>query len=407
MSVRKRRWKTASGEQREAWIVDYSDSQGDRRHRTFDKKKDADQFKAKTTVEIGDGTHVADAASVTVAEAGRLWVRTVEQAGRERTTVEAYEGQLIRHIEPFIGTIKLTKLSGPMVRAFEDDLLAAGRSPALTKKVMVSLGSLLGDALERGLVGRNVAREMRRRRGSSDHRAEKRAKGKLKIGVDIPSPDEIRKIIGALRGRSRPPLLTAAFTGVRASEIRGLPWGCVDLPNARMHIRQRADRFGDIGQPKSPSGERSIPLPPIVVNTLKEWKLQAADKRDEALVFPDRRGQPQAHTTLMERFQTAQIWAEVTWPVLDKDGNPRMDEDGKPVVKARYSGLHALRHFYASWCINRKRDGGLELPPKMVQYRLGHASIVLTLDTYGHLFPSDDDGTEMAAAEAFLMAPKD
>ena len=73
------------------------------------------------------------------------------------------------------------------------------------------------------------------------------------------------------------------------------------------------------------------------------------------------------------------------------------------MASAKYKGLHALRHFYASWCINRRVDGGLELPLKVVQARLGHASIQMTADTYGHLFPRGDDGSELAAAEkAFL-----
>ena len=72
--------------------------------------------------------------------------------------------------------------------------------------------------------------------------------------------------------------------------------------------------------------------------------------------------------------------------------------------EAKYSGLHSLRHFYASWCINSKKDGGPELPPKMVQDRLGHSSIVMTMDTYGHLFPRTDDGAELAAAENALLA---
>jgi integrase len=75
--------------------------------------------------------------------------------------------------------------------------------------------------------------------------------------------------------------------------------------------------------------------------------------------------------------------------------------------KAKYSGLHALRHFYASWCINRTADGGRELPPKDVQYRLGHSSIGMTMDVYGHLFPKRDASAEEEAAEqAFLRATK-
>jgi len=59
--------------------------------------------------------------------------------------------------------------------------------------------------------------------------------------------------------------------------------------------------------------------------------------------------------------------------------------------------------FYASWCINRKVDGGLELPLKVVQARLGHAAIQMTADTYGHLFPRSDDGAELAMAEKALL----
>jgi integrase len=71
--------------------------------------------------------------------------------------------------------------------------------------------------------------------------------------------------------------------------------------------------------------------------------------------------------------------------------------------RAKYTGLHALRHFYASWCINRRVDGGLELPPKVVQERLGHSSIMMTMDVYGHLFPRGDDAAELEAAELSLM----
>jgi len=74
--------------------------------------------------------------------------------------------------------------------------------------------------------------------------------------------------------------------------------------------------------------------------------------------------------------------------------------EGKP----KYTGLHCLRHFFASWCINRKVDGGLELPAKVVSERLGHSSISITLNTYGHLFPRGDDAAALAEAEAALLS---
>ncbi len=77
-----------------------------------------------------------------------------------------------------------------------------------------------------------------------------------------------------------------------------------------------------------------------------------------------------------------------------------VDRAGKP----RYTGLHALRHFHASWLINPVDRGGQGLPPKVVQERLGHSSIVMTMDTYGHLFPrSDDADQKLADAERALL----
>lgn len=386
MSVRKRSWTTSSGVAKEAWVADYIDSHGHRRLKTFARKKGADAFAAQAHVEVRSGTHVADSASVTVKVAGALWVDSTGAAGRERTTVEQYRQHVDLHIAPLIGHLRVTAVTVPAVRQFEIDLLRSGRSPALTKKVMVSLGSLLADALERGLVARNVVREMRQRRGSRDYRAERRARGRLRVGVDIPAPSEVRAIVSQLRGRSRPVLLTAIFTGLRASELRGLVWDAVDLKAGKLRVYQRADRFKTIGKPKSEAGERTVPLPPLVINTLRELKLAAAPGD---LVFPDTKGQPQAHNTIADAFRTAQVRAGVTEP-----GNGTV---------AKYSGLHSLRHFYASWCINRRADGGLELPAKVVQERLGHASITLTLDVYGHLFASGDDGTELAEAERLIL----
>jgi len=81
----------------------------------------------------------------------------------------------------------------------------------------------------------------------------------------------------------------------------------------------------------------------------------------------------------------------------------KRDDEGRVIHKAKYTGLHALRHFYASWLINRPQDGGFGLPLKLVQERMGHSSITMTADTYGHLFPRTDDADELAAAEAALL----
>lgn len=418
MSLRKRTWTTSKGVQKEAWVDDYVDQTGKRRLKTFSTKKAAINFQATANVEIRAGVHTADSASVTVAEAGKLWIETAERGspGREpleRSTVEAYRQHLRLHIAPYLGKVKLSKLSAPMVREFEDKLARGDmpegaepqpRSPAMVRKVRVSLSSLLSDAQERGLVARNVVRELRRgRQRGAERRAEKRQKGKLKVGVDIPTREEIKAIVEAAKGRWRPLLLTAIFTGLRASELRGLRWADVDLDKRELHVRQRADRFNKFGKPKSESGERTVPLTPILVTTLREWKL-ACPKGDKGLVFPTGSGNVESHSNIAKRgLSPTLIAAGVTVPAIGAKGEPLRDKEGKPVVLARYTGLHAFRHFYASWCINRRADGGLELPPKVVQERLGHSSIMMTMDVYGHLFPRGDDSAELEAAERSLL----
>jgi integrase len=385
VSVRKRRWTTATGESKEAWLVAYRDSEGDRAHKTFARKKDADAYHAKVTMEVAAGMHTSDSRSITVREAGQQWLTSREQDGVERATLVNYREYLELHIAPLIGAKKLTELTVPAVRTFKDRLREANRSPAMVKKILVSLSAILADAQDRGYINQNVAHQ---RRGKNN-RIDARAKPRLEAGRDIPTPAEISAIIATLTGpgRTRPLLLTAIFTGLRASELRGLTWANTDLARGEIRVTQRADRFGVMGAPKSTAGRRSVPLPPLVINALKEWKLKSPSNTLD-LVFPGDR-EVLALTTIVQ-FD----W----WPV--QLAAAVVDAEGK----AKYSGFHSLRHFFASWCINRRADGGRELPIKVVQGLLGHASIQMTADRYGHLFPRSDDSAELAAAERALMA---
>jgi integrase len=387
MSIRKRNWENRDGSQTTAWIVDYVDQAGRRHTKNFERRKDAEVYHAAVNVDVRAGIHVPDSQSVIVTEAARLWLEST--ADLERSTHTQYRQHVDLHIVPLIGAAKLSQLTVPMVRAFEDKLRAT-RSNAMVRKVLTSLGSILADAQERGLVAQNVVRGLRsRRRRGKELRAEKRQRGKLKVGVDIPMPEEIRAIIAELDKvpRWRPLFLTAIFAGLRSSELRGLRWSDVNLKRGELHVRQRADRYNKVGPPKSDAGERVIPLAPMLVNALRAWKL-ACPKGELDLIFPNGKGGVEDYSNIIKRGLRP---IEIAAGIVTKSG------------KAKYPGLHALRHFYASWCINRRVDGGLELPLKVVQARLGHASIQMTADRYGHLFPSTDDGAELAAAEKVLM----
>jgi integrase len=378
VSVRKRVWTTRGGEAKQAWVVDYAQD-GERHIRTFNRKKDADAYAQQVGVDIRSGTHTPISRSITLAQAAEDWIKSAEAEKRERATIVQYH-QLAHHITTRIGNYKLASLTAPKLNSFRDDLLTS-MTPVMARKVLVALKSLLRDAQRRGSVAQNVALSIKR------IDADKRGRRKLKIGEDIPSPEEIKVIIAAMPDRWRPLFLTAIFTGLRASELRGLPWANVDLKGGELHVRQRADRYGVIGPPKSKAGHRVVPLAPMLVNTLREWKLRCP-RSELDLVFPTGSGGVRRHADLHYVFSGIVRAAGL------------LDADGKP----KYSGLHALRHFYASWCINLKDRGGQGLPPKVVQERLGHSSIVMTLDVYGHLFPAGDDAeVRLAEAERALM----
>ncbi|WP_085034096.1 tyrosine-type recombinase/integrase [Ensifer aridi] len=396
MSVRKREWTTLKGEKKSAWVVDYVDAKGKRRLKTFTKKKDADAFASKADVEVREGTHVADRDTVTVERAGALWIASGESAGLERSTITQRKSHLDNHIEPLIGSTLLSKLTLPAVRDFEDRLRKEGRSAAMTKKILTSLGSIFADANERGLATRNPVRDMRGGRKGRERRAERRQKGRLEVGKDIPAREEIKALVAALDGNWRPLLLTVIFTGMRSSELRGLRWQDVDFKRGEISVRQRVDQFREVGPPKSEAGSRTIPIPALVVNALKELKVKQGNK--PGLVFANPDGESRSHSNVVAKgLQPAMVRAGVTVDTGE------VDKNGEPILKAKYTGLHALRHFYASWLINRKEDGGLGLPAKVVQERLGHASIVMTMDVYGHLFPRGDDGKELANAASALL----
>lgn len=386
MAVRLRKWTTASGEDRSAWVVDYLDGRGKRRLKTFPAGKGqeskARDFEAKTRMDIRKGVHVADSASLTVAEAGEKWLSRLEAIGRSRKTLSQYRGHFENHIKPFLGRFKLSQIDALLLSDFEDHLLskangAKGRGgklhPQTVSFIVGTFGLLLSDAQDRGLIGHNIVRDRKRRITTGPKR-------RLEVGRDIPTSDEVRSLIAAAKpGFNRAMLVTAIFTGLRVSELRGLRWEDVDFQKALLHVRQKMDHWNDPGLPKTAAGSRTIPLPPIVLNTLREWRLQSPGE----LCFHTRTGKALTYSHVV-----SMVWE----PTLKAAG-----------LAGKYSGLHCLRHFYASWCINSKEDGGLGLSPKAAQERLGHTSVTMTLDVYGHLFPSGDDGSALAEAERRLL----
>ena len=215
-----------------------------------------------------------------------------------------------------------------MVRGFEDKL-ALDRSPAMVRKVRVSLSAILADAQERGLVGQNVARGLRaRRQRGKEARADKRQKGKLKVGVDFPAPDEIRAILAPSR-----PLEAAHHDGdlYRASGFRAAR---LALGRRRSEARRvaRASKGRLLQRHRSPevgSGERVVPLPPTLIT------------RCASTVSHAPRG------GLISSSRTASATSRFTQHIVQRGLQPAQIAAGvvTKTGKAKYPGLHALQAF--------------------------------------------------------------
>jgi integrase len=272
------------------WVVWYVDQNGKRRNKTFDAKAEAEAWKNRTVVEVMDGVHTPTSDSITVAEAGKLWLERGKTDGLEESTLRAYRQHLDLHIAPFVGRIKLAAFTPAHLQRLRKLLVDNGRSRDMVRRVVVSLGSIFTDAMSQGLLARNIVCEQPR---SRERRIADRHERHLEVGVDIPTKDEIRLMLHHAKGRWRPLIVTAIFTGLRASELRGLRWEDVDLAGETLTVRQRADHWNVIGSPKSKAGKRTVPLAPMVVSALREWKL-ACPKGEAGLVFPSTKGKVEA-----------------------------------------------------------------------------------------------------------------
>jgi integrase len=271
--------------------------------------------------------------------------------------------------------MKLANLTPKKVEGFRDDLLARLSRP-LARKVLTSFKSILKVA--------NYSQVA----ADASIGADKRGKRKLEPGVDLPTPAEVKRLIDAAKDpKRRALLLTAALTGLRASELRGLRWKDVDMKAGELHVTQRASRYCEIGAPKSETSRRTIPIDPdILLPALNKWKIGCPPGAAD-LVFPTTAGGVAHHEVLLRSLAPVMVAAGV----VNKKGDPKY-------------ALHAFRHFFASWLVNPKDRGGRGLPAKEAQGLLGHSSIVMTLDLYGHMFPATGDRAELSKAVNLLLA---
>jgi len=248
------------------WQVDFTDQAGKRRSKLFPRRKDADVYLVKVRSLVANHTYLADSESITVAEAAKSWLDHCEvrcKTGRrmERSTLRGYSDYVRLHIKDAqvgIGDKLIAQLTRRHVNEFRDRLLLNGRSEHLTRRAISVLKLILDHAIDNGQLFTNAAHGVRIIKSSRiDHKA------------PVPSKEAIRALIEAADEDFKPHLIVSALGGLRASELRGLRWQDVDFDKGFIHIRQRADAYNQMGEPKSRAGYRDIPAGPMVLNALR------------------------------------------------------------------------------------------------------------------------------------------
>ncbi|HCT80131.1 MAG TPA: site-specific integrase [Micromonosporaceae bacterium] len=286
------------------------------------------------------------------------WLGDKANEGRTKLTTIARYRQVIQvHLIPQLGRKKLDKLSPRdvqhMVTALRDRLSAGS-----VVKVHAVLRVALGDAQRLDLVERNVAKSAKL---PSIGRSERRAL----------APAEARKLLAEVAGnRLEAFFVLALTTGLRRGELLGLRWSDVDSDARVLFVRQTLQRVGgelQIVAPKTHRSTRAVPLAQLACDALaRHRELQDKEKvaveelwRDSGLVFANTLGGPMEPRNVNRRFELVRKAAGLEW-----------------------LRLHDLRHAFATFLLH----DGQEL--RTVMDLLGHSTIRLTADTYGHVLPS-------------------
>jgi integrase len=348
----------------ERWQVDFVDQEGKRRHKQFRQKKAADAYLVAARAQVTAGTYTAESTSVTIEKALDLWLDRARAEGLERSTVEGYAAHRDHILAVINRDTKLAKLTQARCEQLRDELMKRHSRP-MARKILQSFKSSIRDARRRGLIASNPAAE-------TTIGAARRHRRRLEVGVDVPTPEEVKAMVDAATDLETKALVClAAFAGLRASEIRGLRWTDIDLgKHPAVTISERADRWGTIGPPKSESSQRRVPLGETTVCAVRAWKL--AQPPGRKLVFGTEDDRPPSRNHLQRHLLD---------PLMAKAGT-------------RNYSIHRLRHYAISTWL---RSCGGDF--KRVQAWAGHATLALTLDRYGHLLPRTDDYAMIADAE--------
>lgn len=291
----------------------------------------------------------------TVAGLMARWLDNVVKHTRRPRTFQSYRDEARRHILPTLGAMKLQQLQTAHVQQLYGELLDGGLSPKSVRIVHGVLHCALEQALVWNLVPRNVA-------GAAQPPRVTRKE------IHVFDPAQVKHLLTtAASGRWAALMALAVATGMRQGELLGLTWPDVELDAGLVRVRRQLGRDGALAETKTGKGRRVIDVPPSTVAALREHKRRQNEERlllgpewqDHGLVFCTHGGRP------------------LHWRNVTREYKALLRRAGLPTL-----AFHALRHTAATLLLLQGEHS------KVVQERLGHSTISMTLDTYSHLIPS-------------------
>ena len=339
----------------------YTDDQGRRqRAETCTRtKREAEAELRKMVRAVEDGETVTESGG-TLGQWCERWVtRTLPASGRRATTQATYAGLVRTHLIPALGHHQLRNLTTAHVEDWVIELQGR-RSASTVRQVHGLLVVILDNAMKHGAIRRNVARNVERPR-------------KPRTEATYYQSDQVAALLAASDGQRLAPFLTlTAYTGLRKGEALALRWQDVTIEGDTPHVRITGTLARIGGQlrrtePKTNAGRRTVPLVPEAVAALREAKVQQA----------------------RERLAAGEAWTDSGYVFTTEIGtavDPRNALRWFYLVRdaagIESGSLHTLRHSAASVLL------GAGVPMPVVKDVLGHSSIAVTVDMYGHMAPT-------------------
>jgi integrase len=330
-------------------------------------------WRADATGAVQRGT-LRPSTQQTLREAAEEWldgaksgaIRTRSGDTWKPSTLHGYEQTLRRRVLPVLGGARLSDISAVDLQRLVERMLGEGLDPSTVRNALMPVRAIYRRACRPGgPVAVNPTRglELPAVRGRRDR---------------IVDPATAASLLAALPDGDRALWATALFAGLRRGELLALRWEDVDLASGLIRVRRSYDpRSGETGEPKSRAGLREVPIPGVLRDHLVAHKARC--KWEAGLVFGRTAGRPANHSSIIAR-------AESAWRVAAVQEARRVgaeDEEAELVAREFVSPLtlHEARHTFASLMI------AAGVNAKSLSAWLGHSSIAITLDRYGHLMP--------------------